>query len=90
MAIVTLLWYFGALCLVQCSVSRGDELNTIPIPVEDASHCKDTDSCADNTPGTGHVLFEDLTDAVWAVEQCYSFCLANVSRIRRTRVADST
>lgn len=90
MARLSALFLFGVsalLCGVAVSLSDevrfDEELNSQAIPVEAMSQCADQQFCDDSTPGTGHErgLFSDLTDAVVAVEQCYSYCFSQVGQM---------
>ena len=48
------------------------------------SHCADSKRCDDSTNGTGHQLYDRLSEDVVSVERCYSFCFSNVRAIIRT------
>ena len=44
-------------------------------------HCSDksyVEHCSNCTPGTGHKLYDNITDLV-PLERCYSICFSNVS-----------
>lgn len=78
----------GYHCQENCD-SEGlilEELPTKFIPVERVSQCAEPSSevlseavhCDDSSTGTGHLLYEELTEDVLAVERCYSFCFNRV------------
>ena len=68
-----------------------EELPTTFISVEKVSHCAEPLSevlegalhCDDSSPGTGHLLYRELTEDVLAVERCYSFCFNSVRSITK-------
>lgn len=83
---------FGMVASLPCegglAVCREDEvrleeeLPSLAIPVSAMSQCAAPQFCDASTPGTGHErgLFPDLTDAIVAVERCYSYCFSQVGR----------
>ena len=42
------------------------------------SQCADPTHCDDSTNGTGHQLYDSLSEDVVSIERCYSFCFSNV------------
>ena len=68
-------------CTNNCDPETGlrrEELFLCNYSYELLSQCADPAHCDNNTPGTGHKLFSDLTEDLIAVERCYSLCYTNV------------
>ena len=90
----------GYHCQENCD-SEGlipEELPTTFIPVEQVSQCAEPPGdvlseavhCDDSSTGTGHLLYEGLTEDVLAVERCYSFCFISVCTMIIARTGHSS
>ena len=70
-------------CLFNCDENGLQPTRRLLLPAEGYGydtliHCNDATHCSNCTPGTGHKLYDNITDLV-PLERCYSICFSKVS-----------
>ena len=80
-------------CVRDCDENGLIPTGTKPTPFDDYTYeslltgCVDDTHCSGCTPGTGHKLYDNITELV-PLERCYSICFSNVSDQRASLCRD--